>query len=156
MNDWIIIRPAQESDALGIAEVLHAQQVFSAMLLSSPQETAVRITERLRTGYPQYDSVYVAVHDQQIVGYGAVRWLNGLILPGPDAYLSELFVLPEFRSQGIGTALLSRFRQEAVERGSTRLWCINLRNRDSYQRGYYKKSGWEEKDIAVFFKTLDH
>ena len=156
MNDSVIIRSAQVDDALGIAEVLHAQQVFSALLMPTPVETAERTAERLRVCNPQSESLYVAIHKQQVVGYGALRWWNSLILPGPDAYLSELFVLPDYRSQGIGSALLLRLRQDAVARGSTRLWCINLRNRDSYLRGYYKKSGWEEKDIAVFFDTLDH
>lgn len=156
MNDQVLIRPAQVDDALGIASVLHAQQVFSAMLLPTPQETAERTAERLRENDPKHDTVYVAINDGQVVGYGAVRWLNGLILPGPDAYLSELFVSPEFRSKKIGSALLAKLRKDAINRGSIRLWCINLRARDSYQRGYYKKSGWEEKDIAIFFDILDH
>lgn len=156
MNDQVLIRPAQVDDAQGIACVLHAQQVFSAMLLPTHQETAERTAERLRVNDPKYDSVYVAIQYGQVVGYGAVRWLNGLILPGPDAYLSELFVVPEFRSRKIGSTILAKLREEAIDRGSTRLWCINLRTRDSYQRGYYKKSGWEEKDIAVFFDALNH
>jgi ribosomal protein S18 acetylase RimI-like enzyme len=154
VNNGILIRNVQIDDALGIANVLHSQQVFSAMLMPTPAETASRTRERIQSILPDRDSVYVAVLNNQIVGYGAVRWFNGFILPGVDAYLSELFVMPEFRSQKIGSQLLEALRQDAIVRGATRLWCINLRSRESYQRGYYRKSGWEEKDIAVFFDAL--
>ena len=154
MDSSILIRPAQEEDALGIAEVLHAQQTFASSLMPNPEETAARTAKRLEAMDADHETVYVAALGNQLIAYGAVRWLHSFILPGPDAYLSELFVLPEHRSQHIGSQLLAKLHEEAKERGSTRLWCINLRTRESYQRGYYKKCGWEEKDIAVFFNYL--
>ncbi len=123
---------------------LHTQQVFSAILLPTPQETAERTAERLRENDPKHNTIYVAISDGQVVGYGAVRWLNGLTY-------HQSSVLKK-----IGSALLTKLQKDAIDRGSIRLWCINLRARDSYQRGYYKKSGREEKDIAIFFDILDH
>lgn len=156
MLDKLLIRQARPEDAHGIANVLHAQQVFTAMLMATMDETAIRTSERLQNVISERDTIYVATQGDTILGYGAVRWFQGFILPGPEAYLSELFVLPEFRGQKVGSHLLAKLRQDAIDRGCTRLWCINLRSRDSYQRGYYRKSGWEEKDIAVFFDSLDN
>jgi GNAT superfamily N-acetyltransferase len=42
-------------------------------------------------------------------------------------YLEDLFVLPEYRGQGIGTAMMKRLAQIAVERGCGRMewWCLD-------------------------------
>ena len=117
-------------------------------------ETIARVRLRLEESLPQRDTILVAEQEGIILGYAAVRWFPGLILPGPDAYLSELFLLPDSTGHGIGSQLLTHLRAEARERKATRLWCINFKARPSYQRSYYRKSGWDEQDIAVFFTKL--
>ncbi|MHC5599831.1 MAG: GNAT family N-acetyltransferase, partial [Nostoc sp.] len=46
-------------------------------------------------------------------------------LTKPGIYLEDLFVLPEYRRQGIGRAILTRLAQIAVERDCGRLeWSV--------------------------------
>jgi len=46
-------------------------------------------------------------------------------LTQPGIYLEDLFILPEYRRQGIGKAMLSYLAQLAVERGCGRLeWSV--------------------------------
>jgi hypothetical protein len=40
---------------------------------------------------------------------------------------------------------------EARQRGCFRLSLINMRRRESYQRRYYEKAGWEERPEAANF-----
>lgn len=146
------IRAADPVDSVAIAEILHAQMAFAHLLDEPPDQTAGRIRQRLFSSIPSHDQVLVALEGDRVVGYGAVRWMPNLILRGPDGYLSELFLHPAVCGHGIGTSLLDAFRAEAKKRQADRLWCINFRDRDSYRRGFYRKSGWTERDIAVFME----
>lgn len=88
--------------------------------------------------------------------YSAVHWLPYLFMPGSEGYISELFVSIDSRSLGIGTRLLDTIRLEAQQRGCTRLSLINMRHRESYQRGFYKSHGWQERpEAANFLLTLE-
>ena len=80
--------------------------------------------------------------DEQILGYANVHWLPYLFLPGPEGYVSELFVAEAARGQGIGTRLLEAVKGEAATRNCSRLSLLNMRDRESYQRAFYAKDGW--------------
>ena len=90
-----------------------------------------------------------------VVGYLFVHWLPNLIFGG-EGYVSELFVLPDARGHGYGTALLDEARRRGVARGYQRLSLFNRRERESYQRGFYPRHGWVERsDAALFMYYLD-
>jgi GNAT superfamily N-acetyltransferase len=92
----------------------------------------------------------------EIAGYCAVHWLPYLILPAPEGYVSELFVQEAFRAQGVGSQLLDAIQAAAKERGCSRLMLLNLRKRESYQRRFYQKQGWEERpEMANFVLSLN-
>jgi GNAT superfamily N-acetyltransferase len=148
----LVLREATASDAGAIAGILRAQAIFVHIDAEAPEETKVRLEERIRASVPSHDLILVALVDGSIVGYGAVRWMQNLILRGIDGYLSELFLHPDAVGKQIGTRLLNAFRDAAKTRNAERLWCINLRDRDSYKRAFYRKSGWDERDIAVFME----
>jgi GNAT superfamily N-acetyltransferase len=75
---------------------------------------------------------------------------------GPDGYISELFIKDTARGNGFGTALLEAIKAEAERRGCQRLFLLNIRTRESYQRHFYAGCGWEEwTDAAVFLYRLD-
>jgi hypothetical protein len=42
-------------------------------------------------------------------------------------------------------------KEEAKKRRCSRLSLLNLRNRESYQRGFYKKQGWTEREHVANF-----
>ena len=57
----------------------------------------------------------------------------------------------EARGQGIGSRLLEAVKAEAKRRGCSRLQLVNFRQRESYQRGFYAKAGWEERPDGASF-----
>jgi GNAT superfamily N-acetyltransferase len=77
-----------------------------------------------------------------------VHWLPNALL-GSEGYVSELFVLGAARGQGIGTTLLGEVERRAIARGCARLMLFNRTIRESYQRGFYHKQGWVERDDAA-------
>lgn len=145
------IRPATAEDVSSIAVILKA---WFARLATEPEATLVeRIARHLQLcRADDSHSVYVAEDTAgAVVGYGAVHWLPYLILIGPEGYVSELFIHPEAQGQGVGTQLLETIKQEGLKRGCARLMLLNIRSRESYQRGFYKKNGWEERPDAANF-----
>jgi GNAT superfamily N-acetyltransferase len=164
LSDWEIlelkktkmeiqIRKATDQDASAIADLLRSMGLFAHINAETPHSTREHVSRHL--GLCQADdshSVFVALDTAgEIVGYCAVHWLPYLLLPGPEGYVSELFLRESSRSLGIGGQLLETAKAEAKERGCSRLMLLNLHNRESYKRGFYKKQGWEERQEAANF-----
>jgi GNAT superfamily N-acetyltransferase len=72
-------------------------------------------------------------------------------MPGPEGFVTELFVKSSARGYGVGAALLEAVIAEGKRRGCTRLSLLNNRHRESYQRGFYHKQGWQERGDLVNF-----
>src|SRR5688572_9226018 len=73
---------------------------------------------------------------------GFALWFHNYstFLAKPGLYLEDLFVLPEFRGQGIGKALLVHLAGIAVERGCGRMeWSVLDWNAPAI--GFYRKLG---------------
>jgi GNAT superfamily N-acetyltransferase len=153
----INIRKVTPEDASVLAEIIRGLGWFTHISAEPPEATRARVARHLALCLADDShSVYVAqASTVEVVGYVAVHWLPYLILAGPEGYVSELFLRDEARGQGIGTQLLEIVEAEARRRGCIRLMLLNMRQRESYQREYYKKRGWEERpDAANFVKFL--
>ena len=153
----IRIRTATNADAAGIASIIRELGWFASIKAEAETDTITRIAAALETAETSSHYVaYVAETDEDIVGFTALHVLPYLIHTGNDGYLSELFVRESARGQGVGTALLRAIQEEARRRGCFRLRLINVKTRDSYQRGFYAKNGWEEwPDAATFVYRFD-
>ncbi len=146
------IRRATINDAPAIAAILRGLGWFALVNEETAASTQARVERHLQLCLADTShSIYVAEKEAAVLGYAAVHWLPYLILAGPEGYVSELFLRDAARGQGIGTALLETVCAEAEERGCARLMLLNMRSRESYQRGFYKKLGWQEREQAANF-----
>ena len=112
------IRFAGPQDVAGIhriIEVLAAYEHASGEVIATPEMLASWMFER------KVCECLVAVEGEEIVGIALFFHNYSTWLGRGGIYLEDLCVLPEWRGQGIGTALLSRLAQVAVERGCGRL-----------------------------------
>jgi GNAT superfamily N-acetyltransferase len=150
------VRRVSAQDALQLAKLLREIGWFESLSSEPLQEISRRVGAHLAQCLADDShSVFVAESpDGEIVGYGSVHWLPYLFLPGPEGYVSELFVRESARAQGVGKQLLHAIEVEAKARGCVRLSLINLRHRESYQRQFYVKAGWEERREAANFIYL--
>jgi GNAT superfamily N-acetyltransferase len=148
------IRPAQETDAQAIANLLRTLGWFE----SEPFEMIeARVKQHLAlcTANHSYSLRIAEGEEGQVIGYIAVHWLPYLFLTAPEGFLSELFVDETYRGQGIGKALLETVIAAAKQRGCSRLHLITGRDRESYNRRFYPKQGWiERKKMANFIYKL--
>ena len=71
--------------------------------------------------------VLFAVVDGREVGFALYFHNFSTFLGRAGLYMEDLYVLPEYRGQGIGKAILKRMAKIAVERGCRRLewWCLD-------------------------------
>ena len=153
----IEICKAEKGDAAGIAEILRELGWFAAIAAETPTQTQEQISNQLKLCLADNSHcVWVArVAGGEVLGYVAVHWVPYLLHNGPDGYISELFIRDSARGQGIGTRLLETVEAEALRRGCSRLMLLNMRQRESYQRAFYSKHGWEEHtQAATFMKNL--
>jgi GNAT superfamily N-acetyltransferase len=117
------IRPAQENDIDAIFELI--------MGLAAYEKLTDRVTgnsDLLRShlfGARPYAESIVAELDSQIVGFGLFFHTYSTFLTQPGLYLEDVFVLPEYRRQGIGKALMISVAKIACDRGCGRLeWSV--------------------------------
>ena len=141
IDSSITIRRAGPGDAPALAQLLRSIKLNKRMENEAP-ETVLGYVQRHVELCCADDShsVYVACAGE-LVGYIAVHWLPYLILPGPEGFVSELFIADQERGHGVGSRLLDTVREEAVRRGCSRLHLVNFRDRESYRRQFYTKAG---------------
>lgn len=154
------IRKATSGDAAGLADLILGLEWFGRYFEGLSLEAARAQVDRhlgLCLGDENSHTVFVAQDaGSQLIAYAAVHWLPYLFLPGPEGYISELFVTTDARGQGVGRRLLEAVMEEAKAHGCSRLSLINMRGRESYQRGFYHKQGWNERaDAANFVVKLE-
>ncbi len=149
----MIIRSATPDDAPAIAAVVHAIEALRAFMTQAVEETTQAIASNLeRIATSDCSAAYLAEKSQgEIVGYGAVHWTPFLFLPGGEAYVTELFILPSASGKKIGSAILETMVAEATRRGCSRVSLLNNRDSEAYRRSFYKKHGWIERDQMANF-----
>jgi ribosomal protein S18 acetylase RimI-like enzyme len=69
--------------------------------------------------------LFVAVDDDAVVGFA-----HAILDSGSEGYIMRLYVHPEHRGEGIGTALAERVRTDLFERGADRVHAMVLADND--------------------------
>ena len=141
------IREATAEDADGVAALVNnvLREQFDRTAIPDLTTVAGRAIEGDGHWY------FVATHGEKIVGYCALHRVPFLLMGGDEGYLSELFIDSGQRGGGTGGALLDKAVETAKVQGFRRLRLINMRNRDSYKRGFYTKRGWRERTNSADF-----
>ncbi|ODG98219.1 hypothetical protein A4S05_10100 [Nostoc sp. KVJ20] len=147
------IRKAKESDAQAIFKIIRELGWFAWVNSTSDEKILTQIQQHI-TQCEQNDShsIYVAENaENNIIGYITVHWLPCPFLPKLQGYISELFVQKAARGQGIGKTLLATVVSEAKIRECSVLMLLNHKERESYQREFYRKQGWIERETVANF-----
>lgn len=141
------IREAKIDDSEQLVDLLENIGWFKTLFSHSRNEL-VNITEKhihLCLEDKSHSIYVIEEEEKMILGYISVHWLPYLFLEGPEGFISELFIKDNQRGKGIGTELLNKVKEEAKERGCSRLSLLNGKNRESYEKRFYQKQGFEER-----------
>jgi GNAT superfamily N-acetyltransferase len=147
------IRSARAEDAPAIAVLLAA---LGDLPMLAGEDVADVAARHVPVAVASPDTTLLVVEgDRGLIGYANVHWVHDLFMPGPEGYLSELFILESHSGRGIGSEVLGVIEAEGHERGAFRLSLLNARRRASYERRFYEQHGWVERpEIANFVRWL--
>lgn len=143
------IRTATRDDIGLIAQFIRALADYEKLLHEVRFNEAV-LADKLFGARP-YAEVLIGEIDAKPEGF-ALFFHNFSTFEGkPGIYLEDLFVTPEARGSGLGTALLAELARLAVERDCARLdWSVLDWNEPSI--GFYKTLGAKALDEWTGFR----
>ena len=123
MNSQFKIRQAVKDDIPQIFTLIQALAEYEKL-----SHQVIGTKEQLQKhlfGSPIYAETIITVIEDKTVGFALFFPNYSTFLTKPGIYLEDLFVLPEYRRQGIGKAMLSYLSKLARERDAGRLeWSV--------------------------------
>ncbi|RBP46184.1 acetyltransferase (GNAT) family protein [Roseimicrobium gellanilyticum] len=142
------LRPATREDAPGLISLIIALAKFEE--LEPPDAEAQQRLVEHAFGERKYFEPWLAFAEghPEPVAYAILFTTYSTFLAKPTLYLEDLFVLPEYRKQGIGGALLRKVVELADERGCGRVewtaldWNVNAQQVYEQKVGARRMSEW--------------
>lgn len=117
------IRPANAADGGQVLDLVRALADYEELPAPS-SEACSRLLEDAFGARPRLE-IWVAEDAGRLVAYAALFTTYSTFLAKPTLYLEDLFVHPEARRRGIGSAMMRRLRELARERGCGRFeWMV--------------------------------
>jgi len=134
----LILRFAEPADCTVLFELIQGLAEYEK-LSDAVTGNALALKEHLFSS-PKYVEAILAEYAGQAVGFALFFHNYSTFLTKPGIYLEDLFVLPEYRRQAIGKALLIKVAQIAVERDCGRLeWSVLDWNESA--KAFYRSMG---------------
>ncbi len=123
MLEEIIARSATPADVPALFELIQALAEYEK--LSHAVTGSSELLKEHLFGEKPFAEAIVAEYGGEVVGFGLFFHNYSTFLTRPGIYLEDLFVLPEYRRQGIGKKLITYLAGLAVERNCGRLeWSV--------------------------------
>jgi len=118
--------------------------------LAHEVETTEELLEKNLFGEKRYAEVIFATINEVEVGFALFFHNFSTFMGKPGIYLEDLYVLPEYRERGIGTALLRHLAGLAKERGCGRIewWVLDW----NPARKFYESIGARAMDDWIVYR----
>ncbi|MGD8340541.1 MAG: GNAT family N-acetyltransferase [Gammaproteobacteria bacterium] len=118
---------------------------------SAPIDAA--ITNEIVPGLKRHPTklVLLAVVDEVFAGAAVCFWVFSTFTAKPVLNIHDLVVLPEYRGQGIGTALLDEAESRARAAGASRM-TLEVRDSNRHAKRLYERYGfgpWSDPTLFV-------
>jgi GNAT superfamily N-acetyltransferase len=153
LTDPIILRPATSADVPTLLALIRGIAEYER-LSHEVEATEALLREHGFGPRPVFEAI-LAERDGRAVGFALYFFSFSTFKARPTLYLEDLFVIPEERRGGIGSRLLTRLAQIAVERRCGRMeWSVldwNAPARDLY----FKLGAKAMDEWTVFRMTPD-
>ncbi len=134
------IRLASAADAPAFGRLLHAFNVEFGEPTPDADVFAERAAPLIESG-----EVTVLLGGDGPDGFAELRFRPSLYTGALDAYLEELYVVPERRGHGLGRALLEAAMEHARERGAANI-DLGTSEDDVAARALYESAGFTNRE----------
>lgn len=137
-------RIAKDNDIVGLANAMALAYSEAPWNENWTEERAVRRVKGILGNYQAIG--LVAEENEEIVG-----GMLGYIDPFAEEdffYVSELFVVPKKKKQGVGKALLGKLEVILQEKQISVIQLMSIENNEAF----YAKCGLGKDDVSVLFK----
>jgi ribosomal protein S18 acetylase RimI-like enzyme len=131
---------ASAADAPVFGRLLHAFNVEFGDPTPDPDVIAKRAAPLIESG-----EVTVLLVGDAPDGFAELRFRPSLYTDALDAYLEELYVVPERRGQGLGRALLEAAMEHARQRGAAHI-DLSTGEGDVAARALYESAGFTNRE----------
>jgi GNAT superfamily N-acetyltransferase len=161
------LRPAARGDAGDVIRLIIALAEFEK-LVPPDADAQARLIEHAFGSKPRFEP-WLAFADghREPVAYAIIFETYSSFLALPTLYIEDIFVLPDFRKQGIGGALLRKIVELAHQRGCGRVewtaldWNVNAQRVYEDKLGAKRLSEWihyrmTQKEIAAYLNPLSY
>ncbi len=137
-------RMYKESDIEGLATAMSKAYSEEPWNEQWSSERAIR---RVQAIVGNYQSIGLAAEEEGVI----VGGLLGFVDPYADEdffYVSEIFVVPEYKKQGIGRNLIRKLEEEIKKRGISVVQLMSIEPNEVF----YGKCGLSKDGVSVLFK----
>ena len=120
----VILRAAQSADVPLILSFIRDLATYEE-LLEEVEATEEKLHATLFGPAPVAECIIALADDDQPAGFAIFFKTYSTFLARPGLYLEDLFVRPDYRGRGIGTAILTHLAQLALQRNYGRVeWSV--------------------------------
>jgi ribosomal protein S18 acetylase RimI-like enzyme len=144
------VRAAIETDVSVLLDMIHDFFDGEGMPFDA-KNVSPALTSLL--GSPSLGSVWIFQQAKAVVGYAIVTYGFDLEFNGRDAFLTDLYLIPEWRGQGVGSAALAIVEREARQAGVRALHLLVHPTNDRALR-LYRNARFEVSHRTVMTKRL--
>lgn len=137
--ELVAVGAAEEKALLALARAFHEEDGHP---LTARGEAAIGM---IAQGHP-LGRAWLIRAEGEIVGYTVLGLGFGIEYGGPDAFIDDLYLVPERRGRGLGKAVMARLEDEARALGLAALFLVvdpaNARARALYDREGFEGTHW--------------
>lgn len=141
---------ADREDFLRLSEIFYASP---AVMHSIPFAYHERAFEELMRS-DEYGEGYILEKDGKAVGFGLTAKTYSREAGGKVLWLEELFVLPEFRSCGLGREFFAMAEAQAIKEGFARIR-LEVEEENGRARSLYERLGYKTLGYRQMYKELN-
>ena len=138
-----LIRPASKSDLPVLVQLIKAYHEFEQASPYDMDAIAQAVKPLLLSD--NFGRIWLIERETQPIGYIALCYGYSIEFAGRDAFVDEFFIVPEYRGQGLGRAVLTQIQSEAKNLDIKALHLEVGRTNERAQR-LYSAIGFEPRE----------